>query len=111
MNTLKEIERWYASQCDGDWEHMYGVDIGTLDNPGWSVKIDLHETELEGVLFDAVMRGDADEGDDWLHLRVEGKQFDGAGDPSKLDVILRAFIEWSRQHTAAEPAAARRRRA
>ena len=101
MNTLQEIERWYASQCDGDWEHMYGVDIGTLDNPGWTVRIDLHETELEGVPFEAVWQGNADEDADWLILRVEGEQFDGAGDPSKLNVILRAFLEWMKKQKAA----------
>ena len=100
MSTLKEVERWYASQCDGDWEHMYGVEIGTIDNPGWTVRIDLHETDLEGLPFEAVWQGNADEDDEWLQLRVEENQFNGAGDPSKLDVILRAFLEWSMQHTA-----------
>ena len=108
MTTLQAIERWYTSQCDGDWEHMYGVDIGTVDNPGWAVAIDLHETELDGVPFEAVKRGDSEEGDDWLMLRVEGRQFRGSGDPSKLDVILRAFLDWAQPHAAAEPAAAGR---
>ncbi|MEM1042746.1 MAG: immunity 53 family protein [Bacteroidota bacterium] len=99
MNTLQEIECWYSLQCDGDWEHTYGVGIGTPDNPGWTVTIDLHETELEGALFEALWQGNADEDEDWLQLRVEAGQFKGAGDPSKLDVILRAFLEWSRQHT------------
>lgn len=100
MDTLREIERWYTSQCDGEWEHAYGVDIGTLDNPGWTVRIDLHGTELEGVPFEAVQRGDCEGDADWLRLRVVENRFDGAGDPSKLDVILQAFLEWSRRHTA-----------
>lgn len=101
MNTLQQMEQWYSSQCDGDWEHTYGVDIGTLDNPGWIVKIDLRETELEGISFDPVVRGDPEEGNDWLHLHVENRKFNGAGDPSKLDVILQAFLAWARQHTGA----------
>jgi len=35
-----QISEWYASKCDGDWEHMYGVRIETTDNPGWLAQID-----------------------------------------------------------------------
>jgi hypothetical protein len=31
---LPWLQGWYATQCDGDWEHEYGVSIETLDNPG-----------------------------------------------------------------------------
>jgi Immunity protein 53 len=34
------LQVWYLAQCDGDWEHRHGVTIGTLDNPGWSLRID-----------------------------------------------------------------------
>lgn len=33
-DVLERLERWYAAQCNGDWEHTYGVKIGYLDNPG-----------------------------------------------------------------------------
>jgi hypothetical protein len=33
------IQKWYSAQCDGEWEHDLGVAIGTLDNPGWSVRL------------------------------------------------------------------------
>lgn len=33
-DLVKRLERGYRSQCDGDWEHGEGVEIGTLDNPG-----------------------------------------------------------------------------
>ena len=46
MTTLARLQRWYASQCDGDWEHHSDVEIGTLDNPGWSVDIDLADAAL-----------------------------------------------------------------
>jgi hypothetical protein len=48
MDPLTQLERWYLSQCDGDWEHTHGIVIGTLDNAGWSLTIDLLETPLEG---------------------------------------------------------------
>ncbi|MET9563851.1 Imm53 family immunity protein [Streptomyces tauricus] len=33
------MQNWYAQQCDGDWEHEWGVEIAMLDNPGWNVSI------------------------------------------------------------------------
>lgn len=33
MDILKWLENWYSSNCDGDWEHLYGITIRTLDNP------------------------------------------------------------------------------
>jgi hypothetical protein len=35
MDEIRELQQWYLAQCDGDWEHEWGVQIGTLDNPGW----------------------------------------------------------------------------
>ncbi|WP_312236591.1 Imm53 family immunity protein [Stenotrophomonas sp.] len=34
-------------QCNKDWEHTFGITIEALDNPGWHIRIDLIETELE----------------------------------------------------------------
>jgi Immunity protein 53 len=54
MESLSLLERWYSAQCDGDWEHQYGVHIGTLDNPGWTLRIDLCGTDVEGRTLDRV---------------------------------------------------------
>lgn len=37
------IMRWYASQCDGDWEHEHGMSIETIDNPGWALEVSFAE--------------------------------------------------------------------
>ncbi|WP_239135544.1 Imm53 family immunity protein, partial [Actinoplanes derwentensis] len=29
-DALTWLQGWYATQCDGDWEHEYGVSIETL---------------------------------------------------------------------------------
>jgi hypothetical protein len=50
-NELARLQAWYRAQCDGDWEHQHGVHIGTLDNPGWDVRIDLAGTYLEAAMF------------------------------------------------------------
>jgi hypothetical protein len=44
---LSLLEEWYAARCDGDWEHSWGVKIDTLDNPGWTISINLNDTRAE----------------------------------------------------------------
>lgn len=39
MDVFQWLQEWYIQNCDGDWEHCYGIKIGTLDNPGWSIDI------------------------------------------------------------------------
>nr|TKK07812.1 hypothetical protein SrhCFBP13529_11555 [Stenotrophomonas rhizophila] len=46
MHALDRLQKWYADQCDGDWEHSFGIRIDTLDNPGWTVSVDLTDTAL-----------------------------------------------------------------
>lgn len=35
MNALEWLTSWYKTQCNGDWEHSYGIEISTIDNPGF----------------------------------------------------------------------------
>ena len=49
MNNFLWLEQWYLQQCDGEWEHSFGVTIGTLDNPGWTVRINLQGTPYDGL--------------------------------------------------------------
>ncbi|MBN6041230.1 Imm53 family immunity protein [Amycolatopsis sp. 195334CR] len=32
--SCRFLERWFAGQCDDDWEHRYGITLETRDNPG-----------------------------------------------------------------------------
>ena len=36
VSIINWLEEWYVSNCDGDWEHTFGITINTIDNPGWS---------------------------------------------------------------------------
>lgn len=54
MDTLEWLQKWYVSQCDGDWEHSFRVHIETLDNPGWRISFDLENTDLEGKSFEQI---------------------------------------------------------
>jgi hypothetical protein len=99
MNVLQEIEAWYLSQCNGVWEHSYGVKIGTLDNPGWTIEIELTDTNLMNKAFDVHTYGvhehSADSGNNWIHCKVEDNKFIGNGGSNKLEEILNVFLSWA----------------
>lgn len=71
--VLADLQAWYAAQCDGDWEHSYGVKIGTMDNPGWSLKVDLTDTLLEDKEFAPVKTEEV--AGLWLDCQVQDKKF------------------------------------
>ena len=94
MNVIDDVQKWYAANCDGYWEHGCGVKIETLDNPGWSVSINLKDTNLEGKRFESFQRETSEER--WISCRVEGDEFRGFGDETKLEEILKVFLEWAK---------------
>ena len=95
---IKEIENWYLSNCNGDWEHQYGVTIESLDNPGWRVFIDLKGTKLEQINFKEINNTESET--EWIVCKVEKNKFIGAGGPNKLNEILNAFIDWVKVNKA-----------
>ena len=107
VSPLNRLTRWYLSQCDGDWEHSYGISIETLDNPGWHMRIELTDTGLAGVPFEAVQRGVAQEyssGPDlsrWLTCKVAEDVFIGVGGLGDLEEIIRVFVDWAESVEAA----------
>lgn len=91
--VLQELQTWYLAQCDEDWEHDYGISIGTLDNPGWLITIDLAETLLELKPFTRIELNRSET--DWIHCWVEEKKFQAAGGAHNLPEILRTFLNWA----------------
>ncbi len=97
--ALDDLQRWYADQCDGDWEHSYGVAISTLDNPGWLVKIELAGTALAGKPFAEIRKhvdpqGQSD-GTDWMHCELVGNVWIGGGGAVQLEQIIQQFLTWA----------------
>lgn len=92
-DSLHALQSWFAEQCDGEWEHSYGVRIETVDNPGWAVEIDLVGTRLAGaVLPEAVHeRSPAD----WVRCSAAGGCFKGVGGPTNLAEIIQRFLGWA----------------
>jgi hypothetical protein len=99
MSTLERLQSWYARQCNGAWEHASGVLIESCDNPGWWVKINLLGTPLQSRAFTEVAEGVDGQrfalGPRWLSCRIEGGTWHGAGDETKLERILEAFLAWA----------------
>ena len=91
-DSLTWLQEFYASLCDGDWEHQWGIKITTIDNPGWSVKINLTDTILENLAFSEVnIEQDADH---WVLCRVRKNFFEGVGGAHDLKTIIDIFRSW-----------------
>ena len=92
MNILNWLEKWYLKNCNGDWEHSFGIKIETLDNPGWSVDIDLIDTNLESKPFLEVKVERSEK--NWFLCRVDDGIFKGRGGPQNLAEMLEIFHKW-----------------
>lgn len=99
--SLNWLVQWYLSQCDNDWEHSYGLELGTLDNPGWTLKIDLSETTLEGRSFTKVQHGEpTDDLDEWHRTgswwvaEVKDAKLEAACGPLDLPAVITFFQDW-----------------
>ena len=86
MNDITWLEAWYQQNCDGYWEHSYGIEIETLDNPGWHVKIDLSKTDYVNLKAEE-LKEDTDD-DNWIRCSITNGIFNGYGDCKKLGVII-----------------------
>jgi hypothetical protein len=94
VDLLKALQDWYFAQCDGSWEHQYGVTISTIDNPGWSLSIDLSCTSLSDKAF-AEVNVTGDDSSDWYVCRVKEQVFEGHCGPKHLREVISIFIKWA----------------
>jgi Immunity protein 53 len=82
MNTIERLQNWYASKCDGEWEHGEGVKINSLDNPGWSIEIDAPSTGRMSFL----------QGEDgkypWIEIEAKGDEIHACCGPNDLEKTL-----------------------
>jgi hypothetical protein len=106
-HELAGLQRWYASHCDGVWEHDKRIEIRTFDNPGWRFSINLAGTELARRAFREVKENYEDESE-WLRCWVAEGQFQGAGGPLQLARarMLRIFLDWAGSPESSSPAPA-----
>ncbi len=92
QNDLVWLQEWYRSVCNGDREHSHGIQIQTIDNPGWKFVVSLEETEWENAVWESQMVENSP--NDWYILGIKDQKFLATGDPSKLDFFLRTFREF-----------------
>ncbi|KLU63528.1 hypothetical protein CEB3_c01050 [Peptococcaceae bacterium CEB3] len=92
MNLLTWLQSWYYQQCNGLWEHMEGIKIETLDNPGWRLDISLIDTEYEDKEFALIE--DFRTENDWIFCKSEKGTFNGGGGPLNLEELLTIFHDW-----------------
>ena len=92
-DSLAELQAWFAARADGDWEHQHGITIETLDNPGWSLKIDLTDTDLADRPLNRHEQHRAD--NDWIVAWREANSFHAACGPRNLNDALDLFLDWA----------------
>lgn len=90
--SLSALEQWYTTQCNGEWEHAYGIEINTLDNPGWHVKIDLRDTKRQDSSLDRVRINRTEI--NWIEYWAEKNRFEFACGPLNLTESLEIFVSW-----------------
>lgn len=91
MTPTERLADWYIRQCDGEWEHSFGITLETLDNPGWRLRIDSAGTDT--LLADRKETGaDMETGDRWLTYQVEQGVFVAHGAPAMLDRMIDTFF-------------------
>ena len=93
LQPLKELQDWYCAQCDGSWEHTYGISIVTIDNPGWHLKIDIVGTELAGKSFDE-LKFEGENRRDWYACKVTPAAFEAFCGPERLSTVIAEFVRW-----------------
>jgi hypothetical protein len=93
-SALSRLVDWYTAHCDEDWEHQEGIDIQSLDNPGFRLKISVKGTELEHVDFARVEENYLSD-EHWFTCWKEDGKFEGAGSPDMLETMIECFLSWA----------------
>lgn len=93
MENIAKLCEWYKRRSINDWHEDFGIKIYTLDNPGWSLKVDIVKTGLEEKMFSEI-KIDRSESD-WIYIRKNDKLFEAFGGPENLDEMIGIFLGWS----------------
>ncbi len=91
-DELNFLQCWYATHCNGVWEHGDRIRISTIDNPGWRVDIELAGTEVAQKGFAPVEIGN--DGEDWMRCWIDKSVFKIACAPRNLGRGLGVFRDW-----------------
>lgn len=97
MSSIAKLQDWLSAECNGDWEHSFGVNIESSDNPGWIVKIDIWETELadRGPFEKKWNRSESD----WGNIAITKSAFEASCSLSNLELVLDEFFYFTKNLT------------
>jgi hypothetical protein len=90
-DNLTWLLKWYH-QYINDRKSGHGIEIRTLDNPGWFLRVDLEKTELQDKPFKKI-RIDRSE-HNWIRCYIKDGVFEGAGGPLNMPEILQTIRDW-----------------
>lgn len=91
MEILDWIQHWFKGHCDGDWEHHDGIQITTIEKPGWDVEIDISNTSIANIHIPWILNETSAQ--NWYGVKIENQKFNASGDPEKLTFLLNLFKE------------------
>lgn len=93
-NILISIAKWYAFQCDGKWEKSNGVQLDTVSEGGWWLKIDLKPEIFKRITkIPDIRRGIDEYPEAWIHFSVSDSVFVGSCAPLELPNLISIFLE------------------
>ncbi|MEL6363136.1 MAG: immunity 53 family protein [Pseudomonadota bacterium] len=97
QGKLSWLSSWFSANCDGDWEHSFGLKIETTDNPGWALEIDLTDTALENRNFLTleIERSETD----WLKCWLDNSTFRIVCGARNLPEAILSFRHWAETKT------------
>ena len=95
---IKKLQNWYQLNCNGTWEHNNGISIHTLDNPGWSISLNLAGTPLEELNFDQKKYNKSK--NDWYDIKALNTILVIACGPKNLEEVLAIFFDKIVKHYA-----------
>lgn len=89
---LDWVQDWFTNQCDGMWEHGYGVRVNMISEPGWHVRIELRNTpwaeKKTELVREKLPTGEI------VYYEVKNGYFEAKGGISTLEILLNIFKKW-----------------
>lgn len=93
LDVMERLAQWFRKHCDGDWEHEVRLRLENLDNPGWSLEVNLADTFDHPIRFERIAEHRSSE--DWLVCWLEGDRFNATCGVSNLREMLELFVSWA----------------
>ncbi|MDR1877378.1 MAG: immunity 53 family protein, partial [Flavobacteriaceae bacterium] len=69
--------------------HSYSIKVGALDNPGWSIEIDLEDTDINFNNIPSTLIEFSEH--KWIAYKVEDRCFQAFGGPLNLNLLIKVF--------------------